>query len=88
MRVQSDDQALRNAAIANILIESLCAVASAFIFYKQVGGGDDDILAPVTRKLKALRVKYFGPPPLTEEEIANQNRLLQIEAARILREAQ
>ena len=86
MNLASDDPAVKKAAIANLVIESAVAVVSVAIFYKQVKG--DDLAELLTKKLKALRVKYFGPPPLTEEEIANQNRLLQIEAARILREAQ
>ena len=86
MNLASDDPAVKKAAIANIVIESLVALASLVIFYKQVSG--DDVAESLARKIRQLRVKYFGPPPLTEEEIANQNRLLQIEAARILREAQ
>lgn len=42
----------------------------------------------ICRKIKQLRVKYFGPPPPTEDQIKNSVRQVHIEAAKILREAE
>ena len=86
MNLASDDPAVKKAAIINLAVEASTMVLSlALMTYAMKG---EEFTLQLTRKLKRLRNKYFGPPPLTEEEIANQNRLLQIEAARILREAQ
>ena len=86
MNVESDDPVLNKVAVANIVIESLVALASLVIFYKQVSG--DDVAESLARKIRQHRVKYFGPPPPSEEQIENMARQVNIEAARILREAQ
>lgn len=83
---QESDSAVKSVVIANVAVEAFVSLAMLAIMCAQLGAGER-IKATIKREFLKWRTEFFGPPPPTEEEIANMARLLHIEAARIVREA-
>jgi hypothetical protein len=84
---EGSDSAVKSVVIANVAVEAFVSLAMLGIMAAQLGAGEK-ILAKIKREFVKWRTEFFGPPPPSEEEIANWARLLHIEAARIVREAQ
>jgi hypothetical protein len=89
VNLTSDDPAVRTAAITNLMIESLVAVLSLGLFAYQVQRAQGvDIGEAIARKVKEWRVRMYGPPPPSEEDIQRYAKLTVIEATRIVRQAE
>ena len=86
MQVTSEDPAVKQAMIANLLVDALVTVAGLALLAYQLRGGD--LGETVRRKLRRLRVEIFGPPPPTEEQIKAWANQVVIEAMRAVREGQ
>lgn len=94
MNVTIDDPAVKRTVILNLCVEMLVMVVAVKLTYDQIHHDDFDATvngdiqkAKIKAALKAWRNKLFGPPRPSEEQINNWARLVHIEAARIIREA-
>jgi hypothetical protein len=80
-----DDQQLRRALTTKAYVEigaTLVSVACLVYFYLP-----DDFGETLKRKIKDLRCKFFGPEPLSEEQIKRYGKWTIVEAMRVVREA-
>lgn len=85
MNLTSDDPKVRTAAVTNLTVEAVTMVLSlALMTYALCGA---TLTEKISLKMKRWRNQFFGPPPMSEEEIQRHAHLLHIEASRILREA-
>jgi len=83
VQVTSEDPAVKQAMIANLMIDAFVTVAGLALLAYQLRGGE--LGEMVKRKLRNLRDSIFGPPPPTEEQIRQMVRQLHIEVARFER---
>jgi hypothetical protein len=77
------DPAVRTAVIVSIAVEAFATLAMVVMYYNTFGDGFS-----ISDQVKKWRTKLLGPPPPTEEEIQHQVHLLNIEAMKIMREAE
>lgn len=85
MQLTSEDPAVKQAMIANLLIDALVTVAGLALLAYQLRGA---VLGEtIKRKLRKLRSDLFGPPPPSEEQIKAWAQQVVVEAMRAVREA-
>lgn len=77
------DADLKRAQLVKMSLEAF-AIALTCVIYAQMIL-DEDVKYRIAQKIKQIRVALFGRPPLTEEQIKEQERQLHIEANRVLR---
>jgi hypothetical protein len=78
----------------NLAVEMAVMILSLALLWDQMHHEDFDASvneeirrSKIEKAFKKWRVKFFGPPPPTEEQIAHMTKLVHIEAAKIVREA-
>jgi hypothetical protein len=76
------DPQVRAAVLINIAVEAFVALATLALMFSTLHGVELE-----SRILKRLRIKLFGPPAPSEQDIERYARLAVIEAMKIVREA-
>ena len=79
------DADLKRAQLLKVSLEAL-AIAMTCVIYAQMII-DDDVKYRIKQRFNHWRRLFFGAPPLTEEQIQEAARQVNIEAAIILRSA-
>src|ERR1700685_1602466 len=83
--VELTDPDLKRAQLVKVTMETV-AVALTVVLYLQMIL-DDSTIERLKRQFIAWRNQTFGPPPMTEEQIQQAVHKVNIEAARVLRNA-
>jgi hypothetical protein len=78
-----DDAALRRAQITKLTMEAVVSAMVVIIYAKLLL--TEDTKYRLRQALKRWRVAFFGPPPLTEEQVKEAVRQVHVEANRVLR---
>lgn len=92
MDVQSDEvesaseEALRRAQIHKLRLETIMALVTIALYAKLFI--NEDVKYAIRHRIRQFRIRLFGQPPLTEEQIKEAVRQVDIEAAKILRSAE
>ena len=81
-----DDEALRRANLVKVTMEALVSATLILVYAKLLVS--DDVKLRWKEQLKRWRTAFFGPPPLTEEQIREAARQVEVEANRVLRYGQ
>ena len=77
------DEAVKRATVTKLTMEALVAAVTVLIYAKLLL--TDDTKALIKARFKKWRYAFFGPPPLTEEQIHEAERQTVIEAMRVVR---
>lgn len=80
------DDALKRAQLIKVSVEIVAVALTACIYVQMLAG--DDFKYALKARLKRLRTMLFGSPPLTEEQVAEEIRQMNIELSRIERYGQ
>lgn len=80
------DEALRRAQITKLTMEAVVSAMVVLIYAKLLLS--EDVKYKVRRALRQWRLKFFGPPPLSEEQIQEAERQVVVEAMRTVRYGQ
>ena len=80
------DADLKRAQLVKVSMETL-AIAMTVILYAQMIISED-VKVQLKARFAKWRGLFFGPPPLTEEQIHEAERQVIVEALRTVREAQ
>lgn len=78
-----DDETLRRAKLTKIRTETAVLLISVLVYVPILLS--DDVKYRVRRQFKKWRREFFGPAPLTEEQIQLAERQVIIEAMRTVR---
>ena len=82
----TSDADLKHAQLLKISMETV-AIAMTVILYAQMILSED-VKVQLKARFNRWRTWFFGPPPLTEEQIHEAERQVIVEALRTVREAQ
>lgn len=82
----TSDADLKHAQLLKISMETV-AIAMTVILYAQMILSED-VKVQLKARFNRWRTLFFGPPPLTEEQIHEAERQVIVEALRTVREAQ
>ena len=77
------DADLKRAQLVKMSMETLAIVMTCVIYAQMILS--DDVKYKFKTAFKKWRSAFFGPPPMTEEQIQEAAHRVNIEAARILR---
>ena len=80
------DEAVKRATVTKLTMEALVAAVTVLIYAKLLL--TDDTKYKIRQAVKRWRYAFFGPPPLTEEQIHEAVRQVEVEANRVLRYGQ
>ena len=81
-----EDVSVRRAKVVNQLTAALASAALVAIYVKMLLS--DDVNLAMKQRRRQWRIAFFGPPPLTEEQIKEAERQTIVEAIRTVRYGQ
>lgn len=80
------DDALRRAQITKLTMEAVVSAMVVLLYAKLLVS--QDVKYKVRQSVRRWRAMFFGPPPLSEEQIQEAERQVLIEAMRTVRYGQ
>jgi hypothetical protein len=80
------DEALRRAQLTKLAMETLVSAMVVMIYAKLLLS--DDVKYRLRQRFRQWRTAFFGPPPLSEEQIQEAERQVIVEALRTVRNGQ
>lgn len=84
---EGSDHTVKGVVIANVAVEAFVSVAMLVAFLAQSHMGAE-LIENFKRDFLRWRTKFFGAPPLSEEEIERHAKWVVVEAMKVVREAE